>query len=150
MLNAEGVLIDPVGAILALLVLEVVLAPEHAASGAAGMLARVGVGTVLGLVSGFALARLLRIRFLVPEGHENIFVLASVLLVFVLSDGIAAHSGILAVTIAGVTVGNMRTLVDRDLREFKDQLTVMLIGLLFVLLLLSLLMKRPRQAGHAG
>ena len=45
-----------------------------------------------------------------------------------------SHSGVLAVTIAGVVVGNTRTPVERDLREFKDQLTVMLIGLLFVLL----------------
>ena len=47
---------------------------------------------------------------------------------------IVEHSGVLAVTIAGVVVGNLRTRVDRDLREFKDQLSVMLIGLLFVLL----------------
>jgi len=134
LLNAEGVLIDPVGAILALLVLEIVVAPDQAATGAVDLLRRVGVGTVFGLASGFALARLLRIRALVPQGHENIFVLAVVLLVFVSADGLAAQSGILAVTIAGVTVGNMRTLVDRDLREFKDQLTVLLIGLLFVML----------------
>jgi len=133
-LNAEGVLIDPIGAILAVLVLEVVISPEAAAAGAAGLLLRIGVGASFGVFSGFVLARLLRVRRLVPQGHENIFVLAAVLLVFVLADGFAEHSGILAVTIAGVTVGNMPTRVDRDLREFKDQLTVMLIGLLFVLL----------------
>lgn len=133
-LNAEGVLIDPVGAILALLVLEVVVAPERAAVGAADLVLRVGVGTAIGLLSGLMLGLLLRIRRLVPQGHENIFVLAMVLLVFVLADELVAQSGILAVTIAGVTVGNMRTPVDRDLREFKDQLTILLIGLLFVML----------------
>lgn len=133
-LNAEGVLIDPVGAILALLVLEVVVAPERAAVGAADLVLRVGVGTAIGLLSGLLLGMLLRIRRLVPQGHENIFVLAMVLLVFVLADELVVQSGILAVTIAGVTVGNMRTLVDRDLREFKDQLTILLIGLLFVML----------------
>lgn len=133
-LNAEGVLIDPVGAILAVLVLELVLAPEHAVSGATGLLLRVGTGAALGAVAGVALAQLLRIRRLVPEGHENILVLAAVLLVFEVADALSSHSGILAVTIAGVVVGNSKTLVDRDLREFKDQLTVLLIGLLFVLL----------------
>jgi Trk K+ transport system NAD-binding subunit len=47
---------------------------------------------------------------------------------------VVSESGILAVTVAGVVVGNMPTHVDRDLREFKDQLSVLLIGLLFVLL----------------
>ena len=133
-LNAEGVLIDPVGAILAVLVLELVLAPTHAGGAAAELLLRIGVGAGLGLGVGYLLARLLRIRHLVPEGHENILVLATVLLLFQLADLAAEHSGILAVTLAGVTVGNSRTLVDRDLREFKDQLTVLLIGLLFVML----------------
>jgi NhaP-type Na+/H+ or K+/H+ antiporter len=149
-LNAEGVLIDPVGAILAVLVLEIVVAPEQAASGAADLLLRVGVGTAFGLVSGYALARLLRIRQLVPQGHENIFVLAAVLLVFVLADELATHSGILAVTIAGVTVGNMRTLVDRDLREFKDQLTVLLIGLLFVMLAADVRLEELAALGWPG
>jgi NhaP-type Na+/H+ or K+/H+ antiporter len=149
-LNAEGVLIDPVGAILALLVLEVVVAPERAAAGATDLLLRVGVGTIFGLVSGLALGRLLRIRRLVPQGHENIFVLAVVLLVFVLADELAAQSGILAVTIAGVTVGNMRTPVDRDLREFKDQLTVLLIGLLFVMLAADVRLADVAALGWAG
>jgi len=133
-LEAEGVLIDPVGAILAVLVLELVLAPEHAITGATGLLLRVGTGALFGLAGGLALARVLRVRKLVPEGHENILVLASVLLLFEVSDALSSHSGILAVTIAGVAVGNSKTLIDRDLREFKDQLTVLLIGLLFVLL----------------
>jgi NhaP-type Na+/H+ or K+/H+ antiporter len=149
-LNAEGVLIDPVGAILAVLVLEVVIEPERAASGAAGLLLRVGVGTAFGLVSGLALGMLLRIRRLVPEGHENIFVLAMVLLVFVLADEMATHSGILAVTIAGVTVGNMQTRVDRDLREFKDQLTILLIGLLFVMLAADVRLDDVRALGRPG
>ena len=149
-LNAEGVLIDPVGAILAVLVLELVLAPEHAVTGGAELLLRVGIGAGLGFAGGFALSRLLRIRRLVPEGHENIFVLASVLLIFQIAEQLSSHSGILAVTLAGVTVGNSRTLVDRDLREFKDQLTVMLIGLLFVMLAADVRFEEVASLGWPG
>lgn len=149
-LNAEGVLIDPVGAILAVLVLEIAVSPEQAATGATDLMLRVGTGAAFGLVSGFALSRLLRFRRLLPEGHENIFVLATVLLVFVLADEVATHSGILAVTIAGVTVGNARTAVDRDLREFKDQLTVLLIGLLFVLLAADVRLSEVSALGWRG
>jgi NhaP-type Na+/H+ or K+/H+ antiporter len=134
-LEAEGVLIDPIGAILAVLLLEVVLQRIESIWDAPMVLATsLGFGAIAGLLAGYALARLLRVRNLVPEGYENIFSLAYVLLLYQGCDQMVAHSGILAVTVAGVVVGNLRTRVDRDLREFKDQLTVLLIGLLFVLL----------------
>jgi Trk K+ transport system NAD-binding subunit len=70
----------------------------------------------------------------VPEGFEIIFTLASVLLLFQGCDALVSTSGILAVVVAGIVVGNLPTHIDRDLREFNDQLTLLLIGLLFVLL----------------
>ncbi len=135
-LEAEGVLIDPVGAVLAVLVLEVALTPDAdtLALAARAVLMQLGFGAVAGLVGGFCLAGLLRIRKVVPDGYENIVALASILLLFVASSIVVPHSGILAVPLAGVVVGNLRSHVDRDLREFKDQLSVLLIGLLFVLL----------------
>jgi len=134
-LEAEGVLIDPIGAILAVLLLEIALQGIESIWDAPMLLgASLGFGAIAGLLAGFALAGLLRVRNLVPDGYENIFALAYVLLLFQGCDEIVPHSGILAVTVAGVVVGNLRTRVDRNLREFKDQLTVLLIGLLFVLL----------------
>ncbi len=134
LLEAEGVLIDPIGAILAVLMLEIAIASGSLGAQATDLLLRLGFGAAAGVVAGFAIAGLLRVRRLLPEGHENIFVLASVLLLFEACEKVVSHSGLLAVTLAGVAVGNLRTRIDRDLREFKDQLTVLLIGLLFVLL----------------
>jgi len=138
-LEAEGVLIDPVGALLAVLLLGVALAPsaDSLAEGLGLMLSRVGLGVVAGAVAGFLLARLLSIRAAVPEGLENIVVLASILLLFQGCNELQSESGLMAVTIAGVVMGNLHTPVDRDLREFKDQLTVLLVGMLFVLLAAS-------------
>ncbi len=149
-LEAEGVLIDPIGALLAVLSLEIVLGVDTIAGGAGTLLARLGFGLVAGVVGGFLLGALLRARRVVPEGHENIFALASVLLLFEGCETVLSHSGILAVTIAGVVVGNLRTRVDRDLREFKDQLTVMLIGLLFVLLAADVRIEDVRSLGWEG
>jgi NhaP-type Na+/H+ or K+/H+ antiporter len=151
-LEAEGVLIDPVGAILAVLVLEVVLSPgmDSLASGGLGLMQRVGFGMGAGAVAGYFLALMLRTRRLVPEGHENIFVLTMVLLLYQGCEVVLTHSGILAVTIAGVTVGNLRTPVERDLREFKDQLSVMLIGLLFVMLAADVRFEQVRALGAGG
>lgn len=151
-LSAEGVLVDPIGAILAVLVLEVVLAPnaEGIASGGRDLLFRVGFGAAAGVAAGFAMARLLRVRRLLPEGHENIFVLAAVLLLFQGCEEVVSHSGIMAVTLCGVVVGNLEILADRDLREFKDQLTVLLIGLLFVMLAADVRFAEVQALGAGG
>jgi len=135
-LEAEGVLIDPIGAILAVLVLQVALIPaaETLQLELYGVAMRLGFGLVAGVIAGFLIGGALRLRFLVPKGLENIFTLAAVILTLFGCDQVISHSGILAVTIAGVVVGNMPTEVDRDLREFKDQLTVLLVGTLFIIL----------------
>lgn len=135
-LEAEGVLIDPIGAIIAVVALEVVLSadPSSAAVGLLGIPLRVLVGAAVGAGGGLAIGLLLRRERLVPEGLESGFALALVLAMFEIGEAIAAESGILAAVVAGLVVGNMRTGVERELKEFKERITVMLIGLLFVLL----------------
>lgn len=152
-LEAEGVLIDPIGAILSVVLLGLALSNdpgslllEHGGGG----LARMAAGMVLGVAAGFLLAWSLRISRLLPEGLENVFVLSSVLLLYAGAEFLLSHSGVLAVTVAGVVVGNTRSAVERDLREFKDQLTVMLIGLLFVLLAADVRFEDVRALGWAG
>jgi NhaP-type Na+/H+ or K+/H+ antiporter len=152
-LEAEGVLIDPVGAILSVLMLEVALAPigaESIAESGRLLLLRLGFGTAIGAVAGFLIVGMLRVRRMVPEGHGNIFVLASVLLLFQGSEELVGNSGIVAVVAAGVVVGNLGTSADRQLREFKDQLTVMLIGMLFVLLAADVRIEEVTALGRKG
>ena len=152
-LEAEGVLIDPVGAILSVLMLEVALAPigaESIAESGRLLLLRLGFGTAIGAVAGFLIVGMLRVRRMVPEGHGNIFVLASVLLLFQGSEELVGNSGIVAVVAAGVVVGNLGTSADRQLREFKDQLTVMLIGMLFVLLAADVRIEEVAALGRKG
>jgi NhaP-type Na+/H+ or K+/H+ antiporter len=135
-LEAEGVLIDPIGAVLAILVLNLTLTSQAGTvvHEVLDLTFRLGFGILMGTLGGFLLGGILRIRNLVPSGYTNIFTLAAVFLLFHASDHFMSQSGILAVTIAGMVVGNLRTPVDRDLREFKDQLTILLVGLLFILL----------------
>ena len=135
-LEAEGVLIDPIGAVLAILVLNVVLSPatETLASELYQLGLRLGFGIFAGAVGGYFVGLLLRWPGLVPHGYTNIFTLALTYVLFQLSDQVIPQSGILAVTVAGILVGNLGTHVDRDLRDFKDQMTAMLVGLLFILL----------------
>jgi NhaP-type Na+/H+ or K+/H+ antiporter len=151
-LEAEGVLIDPVGAILAVLVLEIALSPgtDTFGKGALGFMLRMGFGAAAGAAAGLLLVGLLRTRRIVPEGLENVFTLASVLALYQGCDALVSTSGILAVVVAGVVVGNSRIHVDRDLREFKDQLTMLLIGLLFILLGADVGLEDVRRLGWPG
>lgn len=135
-LEAEGVLIDPVGAIVAVVALEVVVATgtTETAAGLLGLPFRFGIGGAMGVLGGGLIGLLLRYERVVPEGLENVFTLALVLALFEVSDAILAESGILTVAVAGMVVANMKTRVKQELKEFKEQLTVLFVGLLFVLL----------------
>ncbi len=152
-LEAEGVLIDPVGAIIAVVALEVVLGGGGTGDAAVDLLgipSRLLVGAVTGVVGGLIIALLLRYDRLVPEGIENVFTLALVLALFELSNAILPESGIMTAAVAGLVVGNMRTRLDRELREFKEQLTIMLVGLLFVLLAADVRLADVRDLGWAA
>jgi len=151
-LEAEGVLIDPVGAILAVVVLEIVLGSGSESFAASGrdFLVRFGFGSVVGIAAGFGMAALFRWRGLVPEGHANIFVLALVLLLFAVCETVISVSGLLAVTLAGVAMGNTETPIARDLREFKEEITVLLIGLIFVMLAADVRFEQVRDLGWSG
>ena len=137
-LGAEGVLIDAIGAILAIVALEVVVQGPTAESLAQGLInppLRLLSGIVLGLAGGGLLALLLRWKSFIPEGMLNTFSLAWAVALYHVSNAIEPETGIAAVTAAGLLVGNTTSVKSlRDLKEFKEQLTVLLIGLLFVLL----------------
>lgn len=152
MLEAEGVLIDPIGALLAAVMLQVALVPEARTVGLelANVAVRLAVGSTAGAVTGFLLATVLRLPRVVPRGLENVFVFSVVVLLFHGAEAFLSHSGIVAVTMAGIVVGNMETGVDRDLREFKDQLTVLLIGFVFILLAADVRLRDITALGPAA
>jgi len=134
-LEAEGVLLDAVGAVVAMVALEVALSAQAGPVETAVMLVtRLGFGTLLGLSVGLLLVTLLKRRNLVPEGTENVFTLCLILAMFQGANVLLPESGIVAVTVAGVVFGNFQTHIQRELVEFKEALTVMLIGMLFILL----------------
>jgi len=137
-LEAEGVFIDALGAILAVVALEVVVQGPSTEALAQGLLApftRLAAGASLGLVGGGILTLFLKPRHLVPEGMQNTFILALAVALYQVSNLLVPETGISAVIVAGLVVGNTTAAPPlRDLKEFKEQLTVLLIGLLFVLL----------------
>ncbi|MFT6829997.1 MAG: NhaP-type Na+/H+ or K+/H+ antiporter [Planctomycetota bacterium] len=137
----EGIVVDVVGATLAVLVLHVAtegIAEDggavHSATGAIiGLCKTAVVGTVFGVVGTYALAIPLR-KHLIPDELENAVSLAIVLGIFVISDTLAHESGLLAVTLMGFLLANRKDVSVHHIIEFKENLRVLLISTLFIVL----------------
>ncbi|MGH9884360.1 MAG: cation:proton antiporter [bacterium] len=151
-LEAEGLLIDSIGAVIAAVTLQIVVTPtlDRLADGALGMVARLGFGALAGLGLGFALAQLLRMPRVIPGGLENLVALGGALTGFVVCEAALPDSGVLAVTIAGVVVGNRAERVARQLSEFQEALTLAVIGMLFVLLAADVRLADVQALGPRG
>ncbi len=138
-LRWEGILIDPVGALLAVLAFEAVLAGggAHSAEVAlAGLAKAVAFGGAIGLGAG-ALITFLEGRFLVPDALGAGVGLASVVAAYAVADIVQPESGLFAVTVMGVFLANQRWADIRHLLDFKEDLSQILLGVLFVLLAAS-------------
>ena len=135
-LEGEGVLIDPVGAILAVVVLDTILNSEAGVMEVLnGLLLRGGIGIIIGLVGGAIMGLLLKkpLNFL-SEDLKNLVVLAGVWGLFGVSQMIRSESGLMAVVLAGVVVRSLSVPEERMLRRFKGQLTMLGVSVLFILL----------------
>ena len=131
-LRWEGIVIDPLGALFAVLIYEAIV--SHQQGHTIGVFfATIAVGVIIGLLSAWLVGQWLR-RQLIPEYLQNFAVLASVLFAFSVSNAITHESGLLAVTIMGIALGNMRGVHIDDILDFKENLTTVLVSLLFILL----------------
>lgn len=135
-LKWEGILIDPIGALAAVLVFEFISVGEGSAF---TQTALVEFGKILlfGTTFGFTFAHALAFAIkknLIPHYLMNVVSLSVVLLVFVESDLFAHESGLLAVVVMGMVLGNMNLPNIKELLYFKESLSVLLISILFILL----------------
>jgi NhaP-type Na+/H+ or K+/H+ antiporter/Trk K+ transport system NAD-binding subunit len=135
-LKWEGILIDPIGALVAVLVFEFISVD---AGGEFTKTALIEFGKIVlfGATFGFTFAHTLHfliVRKWIPHYLLNVFALASVLGVFVLSDTFAHESGLLAVVVMGMVLGNTNSGYLKELLYFKESLSVLLISILFILL----------------
>ncbi len=135
-LRWEAIIIDPIGAMLAVLVFEVVFAAH--AGGAAKVVA-LGLGKTiifgggLGLLAGGVLAFLLA-RYWIPDYLQNAMTVMLVVVTQALANLAQHEAGLLAVTVMGMTLANQRKVDVRHIVEFKENLRVLLISFLFIVL----------------
>ncbi len=132
----EGIVNDPIGAVLAALVFEFVL---HQSQGNLASDSIVSLGQtlvyafVLSGVGALVLIQMLR-RYWVPDYLQNPVILALVILLFAVSNTLQAESGLVTVTLLGIMLANQRIVAIRHVVEFKENLRVLLISTLFIVL----------------
>ena len=135
-LRWEGIVIDPIGALLAVVVYSFIIASAAGDGLSHSLLTFGGVilcGSLFGIGGGWALGSIMRRQWL-PEYLHNLATLASVLGIFIASNQVMHESGLLAVTLMGMWLANMKGVDVRHILHFKENLSVLLISGLFILL----------------
>ena len=135
LLEGEGILIDPVGAILAVVVLDTILNGDADPFNAiTGLLVRLGIGAAIGGAGGWLLSLFFKRATILSFELKNLVVLASVWGLFTLAQMIRSESGLMTTVMAGAVFANSSVPEERLLRHFKGQLTMLCISVLFILL----------------
>ncbi len=139
-LKWEGIINDPIGVLLAVLVYEFFL---YSGDGVAlqsvllSLVLALSVSLAIGGACGYALGVCFRAGW-VPEYLKAPVIIAGILASYALSDLALHESGLLAVTLMGVVMGNMGLRSIDEMRRFKEYITLLLVSFLFVVLTASL------------
>lgn len=135
-LRWEGIVIDPIGALLAVLVFEFLVSRSSGgalSATAAAFFKLIFAGSAAGIGIGYVLGEALR-RDWLPGYLLNLSVLAAVFVAFGASNAVADESGLLAVTVMGIYLGNRKGISVEEILAFKESLSLILITTLFILL----------------
>ncbi len=145
-LKWEGIIVDPLGAILAVLVFTVLRRSElHIGLAAASLefVATLLVGIVFGVTAAAILVITLE-RFWLPDSLHNPVSLMLMFAAFIAANAVQREAGLLAATVMGIALANQERVSIRHILEFKETLSVLLISGLFVILAARL---QPQQLG---
>jgi NhaP-type Na+/H+ or K+/H+ antiporter len=131
-LKWEGILIDPIGAVLSILVYEFIINKNISHSGFI-FLIMILISTFLGIGIGYLYGIALK-KHWIPEFLQNVATLSLVIGLFTLSNLLQEESGLLTVTILGITLANVKDVNMEDILNFKESLSILLTSLLFIFL----------------
>jgi NhaP-type Na+/H+ or K+/H+ antiporter len=137
LLKWEGIINDPVGALLAVLVFEYFVSASERTPVIIDVIGDLGLSLAVAVAIGATIAYLLAwsfLRGLVPEYLKAPVMLAMVLILYVSLNRYQEEAGLLAVTAAGVMLANRHLRNINELRRFKEYITVILVSVVFILL----------------
>ncbi|MGD9593037.1 MAG: cation:proton antiporter [Candidatus Berkiella sp.] len=132
----EGIINDPLGALLAVLVFQYFLF-SATGEGWQQILWSLAQGCIVALILGVGGSYLLAkafIRGYVPEFLKSATILGAVLMAYALSNAVQDEAGLLATTLFGLVIGNIGLPSTIEIRRFNETLGVLLISGVFILL----------------
>lgn len=140
-LKWEGIINDPIGVLLAVLVFEYLTFRQGGTVGLGVVAVKLGksllIAAVLGAGGGYLLGRFFRTGS-IPEYLKAPIIFSAVIVFFAISNFVQEEAGLLTVTIMGMVMGNMRLRSIDEMRRFKEYLTILLVSAVFVILTASL------------
>lgn len=148
-LRWEAMLNDPIGAVLAVLVFETIVAggfQEAPSVALLGLLKAALIGIVMAAIGAGALIQMLKRRW-VPDFLHSPVALMAVVTAFTISNVFQSESGLLTATIMGVALANQKSVTIRHIAEFKENLQVLLVSGLFILLAARLELRDVAEIG---
>lgn len=148
-LKWEGIVIDPIGATLAVLVFEGIHLNAGAGAALHALVLTAAGGTILGAIGAAVIVLAIRYHLL-PDSLDNAVSLTLVIVVFTISNAVQEESGLLAVTVMGVALANQSVVHVHHLVEFKENLRVLLISCLFIVLAAKLELKHLSEIASPG
>ncbi|MGV0028706.1 cation:proton antiporter [Phormidesmis priestleyi] len=144
LLEGEGILIDPIGAIVAVITLNIILSSREVPLVLVGttvpllvlkgLALRLGVGLAIGLGAGGLLSLLLKQSKFLPQELKNLVVLATVWGSFSLAQALRSESGLMVAVVMGMVLRAACIPEERLLRQFNEQLGILANSVLFILL----------------
>ena len=132
----EGIIVDPIGAILAVFVYQAAIAGNVDAA-KEEILHALGMTLLVGVVMAFILAKIIEFMLkhhLIPDYLHSVFLLAVTAIAFAASNSIQAESGLLTSTVLGIALANQKSVSVKHILEFKENLRVLIISVLFIVL----------------
>jgi CPA1 family monovalent cation:H+ antiporter len=134
LLKWEGIVNDPVGVLLAVLTFQYF---TNAGSGwqqaVAGLGMAILAAAVFGGLGGWITGWLYR-RGWVPSNLKPPALMVHVLAAYWVSNQVQHEAGLLSVTVMGLVMGNVNLVEREQLRQFKENLTVVLLAVLFIVI----------------
>ena len=135
-LRWEGIIVDPIGAAMAVLAYEFII--SGSARQAMGhtilvFVRLVATGTAIGAVCGYGFGMAIR-KHWIPEFMHNLFAVSLVLGAFAFSNHLQHESGLVTVTVMGIWLANMKDVPIADILDFEEHISILLISVLFIML----------------
>lgn len=136
-LKWEGVLIDPIGALIAIIVYEFIISGDSSLKftpqAAGQFFSAIFSGFFVGVIFSFFIYQSIK-RKLMPAFLRNVVILGMVVLAFSFADFLHKESGLFAVTLMGVILSNVKLGEIRHVLHFKEDISRILISVLFIML----------------